>query len=230
MTSPVTSGSTYWVPRPWSKPPQAGGWCWPRAPEVYGLVPEADQPIPEERPLAPANPYAMSKAAAERLVVAAGGVVARSFNLAGPGQAESFALPAFARQLAAISAGANEDVLRVGNLSARRDFVHVDDGVEGLRLLATEAEAGEGLQHRRGPSRLDRRGPGPADGGVRGPSPNRDRSSTHAAGRRPSDDRPPFSAGGARLAARAHSGHRVDRPLAVGDGGSLRPGTGHPSR
>jgi GDP-4-dehydro-6-deoxy-D-mannose reductase len=110
--------------------------------EVYGVVPEAEQPIAEDRPLAPASPYAMTKAAAERLAVVRGAVVARAFNLIGPGQSARFALPAFARQLAAIALGRQEPVLSVGNLAPRRDFLHVADGVRAYRLLALSGEPG----------------------------------------------------------------------------------------
>jgi GDP-4-dehydro-6-deoxy-D-mannose reductase len=110
--------------------------------EVYGLVPEAEQPIAEDRRVDPRTPYALTKAAAERLAVARGAVVARAFNLVGPGQAPGFALPSFARQLAAIRRNGLEPVLRAGNLSARRDFVHVDDGAAAFRLLAEKGEPG----------------------------------------------------------------------------------------
>ena len=69
--------------------------------------------------------------------------MARSFNLVGPYQAPIFALPAFAAQLAAIARGEQDPVLRVGNLSARRDFVHVDDGAAAYRLLAEKGRPGE---------------------------------------------------------------------------------------
>jgi len=112
--------------------------------EVYGPVPEAEQPITEERQVDPQTPYALTKAAAERLAFSRGAVVARAFNFVGPGQSPIFALPAFARQLAAIQAGhGGEPVLRVGNLAARRDFVHVDDGAAALRLLAEKGKPGE---------------------------------------------------------------------------------------
>ena len=110
--------------------------------EVYGTVPEDEQPIVETRPPAPVSPYGSTKAAGERLVLAGGGVVARPFNFIGPGQAPSFALPTFARQLAAIEAGQQPAVLAVGNLEARRDFVHVGDGGEALALLVERGEPG----------------------------------------------------------------------------------------
>lgn len=111
--------------------------------EVYGLVPEADQPIRETAPLDPRNPYAMSKAAAELLAIDRGASIMRSFNLIGPGQSETFALPSFARQLAEIQRGEREAVLEVGNLEARRDFLHVDDALEAYWLIASEGVAGE---------------------------------------------------------------------------------------
>jgi GDP-4-dehydro-6-deoxy-D-mannose reductase len=111
--------------------------------EVYGAIPEEEQPIHEDRPVDPRTPYALTKAAAERIAFARGAVVARSFNLIGPGQARTFALPAFAAQLAAIARGEREPVLKVGNLSARRDFLHVDDGAAAYRLLAEQGRSGE---------------------------------------------------------------------------------------
>jgi GDP-4-dehydro-6-deoxy-D-mannose reductase len=111
--------------------------------EVYGPVPEGEQPIAESREVAPGTPYALTKAAAERVALAAGAVVVRSFNLVGPGQSPIFALPTFAAQLAAIARGEAEPLLKVGNLSARRDFLHVDDGVSAYRLLAERGAPGE---------------------------------------------------------------------------------------
>ena len=110
--------------------------------EVYGLVPDEAQPIPESRQVSPRTPYALTKAAAERLALAAGATVVRSFNLIGGGQAPSFALPSFAAQLAAIESGA-DPLLSVGNLSARRDFVHIEDAVTALLQLAVDPQPGE---------------------------------------------------------------------------------------
>ena len=109
--------------------------------EVYGLVPDEAQPISELRPLSPRNPYALTKASAERLALAADATVVRSFNLIGAGQARSFALPSFAGQLADIERGATP-LLSVGNLSARRDFLHIEDAVSALVLLAENPQPG----------------------------------------------------------------------------------------
>ena len=111
--------------------------------EVYGLVADEEQPIREERTPAPRTPYALTKASAERLALAAGATIVRSFNLIGAGQAPTFALPDFAAQLAEIELGRREPVLAVGNLSARRDFVHVEDGVEALAMLTENPAPGE---------------------------------------------------------------------------------------
>jgi GDP-4-dehydro-6-deoxy-D-mannose reductase len=116
--------------------------------EAYGSVPEPEQPIREDRPLRPCNPYAASKAAAEMAALQAGEsggiqvVVARSFNHTGPGQDARFALASFARQLAIIRAGGAEPVLHVGNLSARRDLLDVRDVVRAYVRLMTSGEAG----------------------------------------------------------------------------------------
>lgn len=113
--------------------------------EVYGRVPEEEQPISEDRQPAPASPYALTKAAAERLALSGlvrHPVIARSFNMIGPGQAPTFALPTFAAQLAAIRRGAREPVLQVGNLAARRDFLHVADGAAAYLCLVERGGAG----------------------------------------------------------------------------------------
>jgi GDP-4-dehydro-6-deoxy-D-mannose reductase len=116
--------------------------------EVYGVVPEHEQPIEELRPLAPTNPYGASKAAAEIVVLqmgAAGGlhvVVARSFNHTGPGQSTRFSLPNWAEQLAELSHAATRPVLQVGNLEARRDLLDVRDVVRAYRILIEHGEQG----------------------------------------------------------------------------------------
>ncbi len=110
--------------------------------EVYGSVPESEQPIAESRAVAPRSPYAMTKACGERIALDVGGIVVRSFNLVGEGQLPTFALPSFAAQLAEIARGATAPRLAVGNLEARRDFVDVKDAVAGFQLLLARGAAG----------------------------------------------------------------------------------------
>ena len=115
--------------------------------EVYGVVPEAEQPIHESRPMLPVNPYAASKAAAEMAAVqqattgAAQVIVARSFPHTGPGQDVRFALAGWARQLAEIRFGESPAILRVGNLSARRDYSDVRDTVRAYRHLLERGQS-----------------------------------------------------------------------------------------
>jgi GDP-4-dehydro-6-deoxy-D-mannose reductase len=108
--------------------------------DVYGTVPRDRQPIREDQPLAPPTPYALTKAAAERLAGKA--VIVRSFNLIGPGQAPKFALSQWAMGLAGIRRGEKDAVLEVGDLSTSRDFTHVDDGATAYRLLAEKGSPG----------------------------------------------------------------------------------------
>lgn len=115
--------------------------------EVYG-IPQT-LPLRESHPLCPANPYAISKAAADQycayLYKTTGQDVVRlrPFNHTGPGQEDRFALPSFARQIAEIEAGESEPVLKVGNLDAVRDLSSVGDVVRAYEVAALEARPGE---------------------------------------------------------------------------------------
>ena len=109
--------------------------------QQYGLVPEREQPIREDRSQRPLTPYGVSKSAqevlglrfflAEELPV----FLVRSFNHTGPGQESSYVCSSLARQVAEIEAGRREPTMRVGNLSARRDFSDVRDIVRGYREI-----------------------------------------------------------------------------------------------
>jgi len=67
----------------------------------------------------------------------------RAFNLIGPGQDERFAIPSFARQIAAAELGIGPRLIRVGNLEARRDFTDVRDAVQAYLRLLEMGTAGE---------------------------------------------------------------------------------------
>lgn len=108
--------------------------------EVYGQVPEDEQPIREDRAVNPRSPYAMTKACAEIIGLERSAIIVRSFNSVGVGQGKHFALPSFASQLASIERGEIEPVLRVGELSPRRDFLHVSDAARAYRILLEEGQ------------------------------------------------------------------------------------------
>jgi GDP-4-dehydro-6-deoxy-D-mannose reductase len=116
--------------------------------EVYGAVPEAEQPIPESRPWAPLSPYALSKASQELYVgyyVRAEGLpvtIARAFNHVGPRQGLGFLWSDVARQIAAIEKGGGPAVLEVGTTTTQRDFTDVRDMVRAYWLLLAKAPAG----------------------------------------------------------------------------------------
>lgn len=115
--------------------------------EVYG--PPKESPLTEEHPLFPANPYAISKAAADLYGAflyksrALDVLRLRPFNHSGPGQSNQFVLSSFARQIADIESGRREPVLRVGNLASARDFLHVNDVLRAYEMAARLGQSGE---------------------------------------------------------------------------------------
>lgn len=116
--------------------------------DAYGAVTSDQLPLSESAPLAPRNPYAASKAAAERIAVqyAKAGwcraVVTRSFNHTGPGQSTAFAVASFAKQIADMQSGRANQVLEVGDLHPRRDISDVRDVVDAYVLLARVGQPG----------------------------------------------------------------------------------------
>lgn len=109
---------------------------------TYGAAEVGDRGLEEDKTLQPASPYSVSKACQElvadsyRRAHGLGIVVARVFNLVGPGQREEFVVPSFCSQVAEIAAERAEPLLKVGNLEIERDFLDVRDGVAALAELA----------------------------------------------------------------------------------------------
>jgi len=93
-------------------------------------------PIDEDHPRAPRGVYASSKLAAERLVEERA-IIARPFNLTGPGQSTDFALADWAAQ-----GRAGQRRIRCGNVDLARDYLDVRDCAAGLVLLSERGEAG----------------------------------------------------------------------------------------
>ncbi len=109
--------------------------------EVYGTARRT--PIDEEHPLQGQSPYSASKIGADKLAESfycaynLPVVTVRPFNTFGPRQSARAVIPAIITQALTLN------VIRLGNLDARRDFTYVDDTVSGF-LMAARAEGAEG--------------------------------------------------------------------------------------
>lgn len=117
--------------------------------EAYGVDGTTEDPLQEDRPLRPVNPYGASKAAQEAIAGALGRtddirlIQTRSFQQIGPGQRPTFVTVNWARQLLEIREGATDAVLRVGNLDVTRDFLDVTDAARAyVELLETPSASG----------------------------------------------------------------------------------------
>lgn len=92
-------------------------------------------------PCQPQNPYSISKLCAEQLVLQLGRelnlnvVHVRPFNHFGSGQQTGFVISDFASQIAAIEKGAQEPIIKVGDLSPYRDFTYVEDTVAAYTAI-----------------------------------------------------------------------------------------------
>lgn len=116
--------------------------------DQYGNLGETGKLVCETVETRPQTPYAVSKKAQEEMAqvyARAYGLhicMTRSFNHGGAGQREGFLIPDFAAGIVRVEKGIAES-LRVGNLTARRDFTHVKDVVRAYRLIAEKGRSGE---------------------------------------------------------------------------------------
>ena len=110
----------------------------------YGIVPQKGLPISESAALRPVSPYGVSKVVQDLLALqyhATFGldiVIARPFNIVGPGQSADFVCGSIVKQIKDIcTARAKSDTLTIGNLYTSRDFIDVRDVVKAYwKLLA----------------------------------------------------------------------------------------------
>jgi len=100
-------------------------------------------PHPEDDPVGPQGVYGWSKLLGERLLSdqahrlgSCEPVIARLFNVYGPGDPHPHLLPEILRQSRC------GKVLHLGDLDAARDFVYVDDVAEALVILLCTADPG----------------------------------------------------------------------------------------
>lgn len=109
--------------------------------EVYGTAQYA--PIDENHPLQGQSPYSASKIGADKLVESFSlsfelpVVTVRPFNTYGPRQSARAVIPTI------ISQALTSDVIRLGDLSPQRDFLFVEDTVDGM-IRASEISDIEG--------------------------------------------------------------------------------------
>jgi NAD dependent epimerase/dehydratase len=109
--------------------------------EVYGTA--LHVPIDEEHPLQGQSPYSASKIGADRLAESfyrsfdLPVATLRPFNTYGPRQSARAVIPTIVAQ------ALTQDVIRLGNLDARRDLTYVSDTVKGF-LCIGEAPSVEG--------------------------------------------------------------------------------------
>lgn len=115
--------------------------------EVYGQVDPKNVPITEDCPMAPASPYAVSKAAQDLLgytYFKAYGMKCfrtRMFAYLNPRRGDLFAT-AFARQVARIERGLQADLVH-GNLDSVRTLIDVRDAMRAYWIAAGKCRPGE---------------------------------------------------------------------------------------
>lgn len=114
----------------------------------YGLL-ETAAPVNEGVPPRPLSAYGVSKAAQTLLGQGyalrgqAPVIIGRLFNITGPGEPASMVCGRVASQIAACEAGQAPPQLKIGSLSATRDFLDVRDVVRALSLLASRGHPGQ---------------------------------------------------------------------------------------
>lgn len=117
--------------------------------EQYGRVAKEDLPIRESCERKGTNPYSISKITQEsmaQMYVKEYGmriICVRAFNHIGPGQDTKFVIPDWCSQVVAIERDEHPPVLKVGNISVRRDFTDVRDIVRAYIGLTKDGKSGE---------------------------------------------------------------------------------------
>jgi len=113
--------------------------------DVYGWQ---QRPITEADRVEPSTAYSASKLGAELAAGQAAGlsglkvIITRPFPASGPGQDESFWIPARCKMLREVKRNGWAAV-PVGDLTAVRDFLHVDDVADAYALLLKRGTPGE---------------------------------------------------------------------------------------
>jgi len=114
----------------------------------YGVVAPEQLPIAEDTVPRPYSHYGISKLAQTQMALIVSRrrpvVVARPFNIIGPGMPDHGAVQSFARQVADIVRRRRDPIVHVGNLEGSRDFVAVQDAVDVYwRLVQSPSAYGQ---------------------------------------------------------------------------------------
>jgi GDP-4-dehydro-6-deoxy-D-mannose reductase len=117
--------------------------------EEYGHILPEETPIKENNAVRPGNIYAATKTCQNMIgkiysdAYQMDIVMVRAFNHIGPKQAPMFVVSDFCKQVAEIEKGLREPIIKVGNLSAKRDFTDVRDVVRAYTMLIQKGKTGE---------------------------------------------------------------------------------------
>ncbi len=115
--------------------------------EQYGDVPVEKLPIKETYETNASNPYAITKKAQEDFAKLYKDqieiIFVRAFNHIGPRQSDKFVVSNWAHQIVNMEKSTDSHVLKVGNITVKRDFSDVRDIVRGYYLLIKKGVAGE---------------------------------------------------------------------------------------
>jgi GDP-4-dehydro-6-deoxy-D-mannose reductase len=111
----------------------------------YGSVQAGELPVDETVPLRPVSLYGVTKVAQTLVALRPGvdAIVARLFNISGPGEPRSLVSGAFASQIAELERDGRGGPIAVGDLTPERDFVDVRDAAGALVALAERGVPGE---------------------------------------------------------------------------------------
>lgn len=117
----------------------------------YGIVSPNEQPISESVPLRPVTPYGVSKAVQDlvalqyRTKFGLDIVIARTFNIIGPGQTSQLICGSIVEQIRnSCSTKKKNNKLMVGNLYTKRDFIDIRDVVRAYWKLMTSKKVKSG--------------------------------------------------------------------------------------
>jgi len=101
----------------------------------YGAIEPEQVPIHELTPVSPYHHYGIGKLAQTHMGMAAARtgkpvIMARPFNIIGPGMPPHLSVQSFAQQVVNITKGQQSPTITVGNLGSSRDFIDIGEVVQ----------------------------------------------------------------------------------------------------